>query len=82
MFTFIIYKPGIFINGLSPGLDMRGRKMPPNQTHTLMKIFRGTTYLRKEEVRQLAMSIKRYEKDNSELVLSHASQESRRGIVN
>ena len=45
------------MNGLSPELDMTGRKMTPTQTQTLMKIFRGKTYLSKEEVRQLAMSL-------------------------
>ena len=31
--------------------------MTPNQTQTLLNIFRTKTYLRKEELRQLAMSL-------------------------
>ena len=52
-----MYQPGIFFNGLSPGLHMTKTKMTPTQTQTLMEMFQSNAYPKKEQMDHLAMSL-------------------------
>ena len=53
--TRIMYQPGIFICGLSPGLHMP-RKMTPTQGQILMETFQANANPKEEQMDHLAIS--------------------------